>query len=197
MNRGHAPGGVIGTAGGSLVGAGATWARNAQVANAGKRGEELTARVLNALALQPGGPTVLHDLSIPIPGFTANVDHVVVSGRRVTLLDSKTWKPGFYWTLGGTRRGLERFSFADKKTLPTAERAFGSMLSRLGVTASFRPSVLVVWPSSPAHATSLWAYRPQSAVAVTGDAFARRAARLVGNDSADPRIVAALRTLVH
>jgi hypothetical protein len=54
-----------------------------------------------------------------------------------------------------------------------------------------------VWPSSKNGSLSMWALRPQSAIAVSGDAFARRAARLVGTSTADPRIVAALRTLVH
>ena len=36
---------------------------------------------------------VLHDLRIPIPGFKANIDHAVVSGRSVLLIDSKMWKP--------------------------------------------------------------------------------------------------------
>ena len=197
MTRTQVPGAVIGTAGGSLVGAGSTWAKNEQVARAGKQGEELTARVLNRLAVQPGGPTVLHDLRIPIPGFVANIDHVVVSGRTITLLDSKTWKPGFYWTFGATRRGITSFPFGDKKTLPTAKRALASHLQRAGVDARFRSSILVVWPSFTTRSMSLWAFRPQDAIALTGTSFERRVSRLVGHAAADPRVVAALRTLVH
>lgn len=192
-----APGAIIGTAGGSLNAGSAGWAANADVARVGQRGEQRTARVLNALALQPGGPTVLHDLRIPIPGFSANIDHAVISGSDVTLLDSKSWKPGFYWTLGATRRGLTRFPFADKRTLPTAVSAIAKHLQRAGVSAHLRPSLLVIWPSSPNGSTALWAYHPQSAVAVTGGAFERCAARRVGTRSADPRVVAALRSLVH
>lgn len=195
------PGAVIGVPGGSLTGAGATWAVNTGVARAGQRGEQLTARVLGALALQPGGPTVLHDLRIPIPGFTANIDHAVVSGDTITLLDSKMWRPGFYWTLGalgGTHRGLERFDSADKKTLPTARASLERHLQAYRIPSfRFGRSALVVWPSNAHAAITLWAYRPQNARAFTGPAFARHAARFLGTEPANPSIVIALRELVH
>jgi len=48
----------------------------------------------------------------------ANVDHMVVTGRTVYLLDSKMWKTGRYWTVfGKTRRGMERIDWADKHTM--------------------------------------------------------------------------------
>ena len=62
----------------------------------GRRAELRTAQVLDRLASQPGGPTVLHDLAIPIPNISANIDHVVVSGRRVLIVDSKGWRPARY-----------------------------------------------------------------------------------------------------
>ncbi len=37
-----------------------------------------------------------------MPGFKANVDHTIVSGKSVLLIDSKIWKPGFY---GSPQRG--------------------------------------------------------------------------------------------
>jgi len=190
------PGAVIGRPGGSLSGAAAGWAKNAQVAQIGQRGELQTAHILNRLATAPGGPTVFHDLTIPIPGFTANIDHVVVSGRTVTVLDSKVWKPGFYWTLGGTRRGLEPFRFADTKTLPTAVAALRRHLQTFRLEPQFGRSVLVVWPSSTGP-MQMWAFRPQAAVAVPGHQFAHRARHLVGVSPADPRTVAALRALVR
>ena len=97
---------VIGIPGGGLVDA--SWAANEEVAEIGRRGELLTAAVLDRLA-RPDGPTVLHDLLLPAAsGVRVNVDHVVVSGRRVVLVDSKCWQPGRYWTaLGRTRRGLK------------------------------------------------------------------------------------------
>ena len=88
-NQRRSPG--LGRPGGSLVGA--TWAANAAAAKVGRAAELKTALVLDGLAARPGGPTVLHDLGIPIPNISANIDHVVVSGRRVLVIDSKGWRP--------------------------------------------------------------------------------------------------------
>ena len=72
---------VIGIPGGGLVGA--SWAASEEVAEVGRRGELLTAAVLDRLA-HPEGPTVLHDLLLSgVWGVRVNVDHVVVSGRRM------------------------------------------------------------------------------------------------------------------
>ncbi|MFD1211790.1 nuclease-related domain-containing protein [Arthrobacter sp. GCM10027362] len=93
----------------------AAWAKNQDVANIGAAGEKRTAQVLDGFA---GRAAVLHDLRIPIPGISANMDHVVVSGRRVLILDSKVWKPGLYWSLAGAnRRGLERVVHTGKRTM--------------------------------------------------------------------------------
>lgn len=190
------PGAVIGDAGGSLEDAG--WAANQNVADIGRGGEVRTALLLNRLALKPGGPTVLHDLSIPIPGFSANIDHAVVSGTTVTLLDSKVWRPAFYWTLpGGTRRGWSRFPFADKKTLPTGVHAMEKLMVARGAPASFAPSVMVVWPSSAHGVLRVWAARPARARAVTGAVFERHLGRFVGTRSADPRVVQVLASLAR
>src|SRR5699024_685855 len=46
-------------------------------------------------------------------------------------IDSKAWCPGFYWTWGGaTRRGLERFTYADKKTMQLASNTVGTYLQQ-------------------------------------------------------------------
>src|SRR3954453_8392557 len=96
--------GIYGTAAAGLNNA--AWARNQDVADIGAAGEKRTAQILDGFA---GKAAILHDLRIPIPGISANIDHVVVSGRRVLILDSKVWKPGIYWSLGGAnRRGFER-----------------------------------------------------------------------------------------
>lgn len=190
------PGTVIGDAGGSLQHA--EWAANQGVADIGRGGEVRTAAVLNRLALQPGGPTVLHDLSIPIPGFQANIDHVVVSGTTVTLLDSKVWRPAFYWTpLGGTRRGWSRFPYADKKTLPTGVGALEKLLASRGVRARFATSLMVVWPSSQHGALRVWAARPSQARAITGAHLERRTSFLVGTRPADPHVVHVLASLAR
>lgn len=190
------PGTVIGRPGGSLVDA--SWAKNAAVADIGRGGEQRTAAVLNDLARVPGGPTVLHDLRIPIPGFSANIDHVVVAGSRVTIIDSKVWRHGVYWTLSGrTRRGLAVVDFADKKTLPTAHAALRRHLdARMTRDTVFGPNILAVWPSGDGL-LSTFAYRPQDAIVVHGKALRRRLPRLTGATPADPVIVQILSQLVN
>lgn len=191
-----APGRSIGHAGGGLEHA--TWAANDAVARVGKTGEVRTGAVLDELAHHADGPTVLHDLRIPIPGFTANVDHVVVSGRTVHLIDAKVWKPGFYWTLSGhTRRGWSRFPYADKKTMPMAKDAITRFLAQHRVKATVASPVLVVWPSSTHGQLSMWAMTSPGARVVTADRFTARPKRLVGTKPADPAVVAALALLVQ
>jgi hypothetical protein len=186
---------VIGVPGGGLVDA--SWAASEEVAEIGRRGELLTAAVLNRLA-RPGGPTVLHDLMLPTTsGIRVNVDHVVVSSRKVVLVDSKCWQLGRYWTvLGRTRRGLKPVPHADKRggvaVLRDLERCV------LGCRAMVVGPVYVIWPSSRSSADRLsvrW-YRPAAGWAMTGRQFASKATQLVGDAPPDPRIVAALVPLV-
>lgn len=191
------PGTVIGRAGGSVAGV----TQFGQAGKVGAVGEARTGRILDQLATREGGPTVIHDVRIPIPGFTANIDHVVVSGREITLIDSKVWRSGFYWTLGGTtRRGMELAPHCDKKTLPTGVNGIGRMLRNMGVTARFRRSVLVVWPGKDGISPNLMLYRPQSTVAIVAgneQQALRRIARLTGSRPADPQVVSALSRILY
>jgi hypothetical protein len=188
---------VIGHAGGSLTGAGTTWAKNDAVARIGKTGEIRTAAILDPLTRQLGGPTVLHDLLIPIPGYTANIDHVLISGRTVHIIDAKVWKPGTYWTVSGhTFRGLSRFAPADKRTMPMAVQAIAQNLRDRRIGANIALPLLVVWPSSQATPMRLWAMRSPGARVVTSAKFAAETLQLVGSKPADPAIVAALTGLV-
>lgn len=187
------PGQVVGTAGGGLEVGRNGWAANADVARQGRAGEVRSAAVLNAIALEPGGPTVLHDLTIP--GSRANIDHVVVSGRTVLLIDSKQWRPGFYWTLPvlGTFRGRERFGYADKATMSMAVDKVTRHLAANGADAKVATPVVAIWPSSgkgPVTATFL---RVPGARAVPGEALARVVGR---GKAADPGVVAALTKLL-
>src|SRR6478672_7609808 len=134
---------VVGHAGGSLVDA--TWAANKAVARVGRRAELRTAEVLDRLAKRSDGPTVLHDLAIPIPGITANIDHVVVSGRRVLIIDSKGWKPARYWSLGSAAfRGFRRFQHATTRTPRMAHQSLTGYLRGRGVKARLVTPVVAV-----------------------------------------------------
>ncbi len=165
--------------------------------SAGTDGEIRTARVLEKYC-KPGGPTVLHDLVLPMNGVKANIDHVVISGNEVRILDSKLWQPGFYWTLGGTtRRGMTRVDHADKQTMAMATTAIKKVLSTNAASDfTLKRPVLVVWPSSAKTRLSLRFFRPVGARAVTGDRFALRHRHFVGTKPASQEIVAALIPLV-
>ena len=132
----------LGQAGTGLVDA--PWARNAAVAAVGRKGELRCAKILGEL---PRGAVVLHDLSIPIRGpQRPNVDHAVVIGAEVTLIDAKSWKPGFYWTVGSTSfRGLRRFKPAESGTMPMALNCFRP---RLPGATMCRPIIAVLASNS-------------------------------------------------
>ncbi len=197
------PGRVLGVPGGGL--ASASWAHSDGAAKAGRHGEECTAAALAPLALRPGGVCVLHDLRIPVKGTNANIDHAVVAGRQVLLIDTKTWKPGFIWTVSGvTRRGRRRFAPADKSTLGWAMSAVAGFLRNKGAIAELGTPILTVWPPaarpglSAGPGPSLWAYRPKGVRVVPGPRLAATVDTLLQNPSrgADPSVVAALSELL-
>ncbi|WP_277209208.1 nuclease-related domain-containing protein [Isoptericola croceus] len=190
---------VLGTPGGGLNGD-VSWAVNADVARVGRDGEVRTAAILDGLARRPGGPTVLHDLSVPTPGSRANFDHVVVCGLQVLVFDSKVWRPGRYWTLAGTtRRGLERVPHADKATGRFIVSALRTYLEPVNRYATVAPMRLVVWPSSDRARLRVGTYRGAGGVrATTGTSFASRPPRMMRRRRAGAAddVVAALAQLL-
>jgi len=187
---------VYGRAGGSLVGA--TWVANASVARVGRQAELRTAHLLDGLASRPGGPTVLHDLAIPIPNISANIDHVVVSGRRVLIVDSKGWLPARYWSLGGLAfRGWRRFGHASGATPRMAVGGLTRYLKGRGVRARLVTPVVVVWPSSNRGRLSVLLLGMDGCRVIRGEALARAVRRAIGYRPAHPEIVDALRRLLN
>jgi hypothetical protein len=159
----------------------ADWAADKGAAAAGRTGELRTAAELHRVLLAgESGPTVMHDLMLPLRGGKANIDHVVVSGRDVWLYDSKVWAPGTYWTFRGrTRRGWGRkvLVYADRKTCSMARESISGFLSAHGVSAVVRRPVLVVWPSNRLREPNLAWYRPVGARAIAGKTLARHCGR--------------------
>lgn len=150
-----------GRAGGSLDEA--TFAVSVGAARAGRRGEILTALTLDKLASERGF-TVLHDLRIP--GSTANIDHVVVSGDKVWVIDSKLWKPGIYVTFRGRTyfkapgSWFTRAAHADKRGVPLAQTRLDHYLAMFG--ARMQRPIMVIHSSRTRKAVRIWAYRPAS-----------------------------------
>jgi hypothetical protein len=194
---------VLGNAGSSLDDFGSWGTGDAGAARVGKTGEIKTAAFLNALCLKAGGPTVLHDLNIPLPRVTANIDHVLVSGRNVLLIDSKVWKPGFYWTLGGTnRRGFEAVPHTGKQTMIMAERAIRGLLGNAGIDATMVRPILVIWPSSRKSTINTAFLKVPGANVIHADKIGSRKGvngflKRFGSDTANPDVVAALAKLLN
>jgi hypothetical protein len=191
--RNAQPGQVLGTAGGGLIDA--EWAANADVARIGRTGELRTAEVLDRLARERGW-TVLHDLRIPIPGFTANIDHAVVADDTLLLIDSKVWKPGWYWTFAGVaRRGWSRFAHAETKTPAMAFDSIGRYLAGRGVDVRQLDPIVCVWPSSTGR-LSLTLLRMERAWPIRAEKLARIIARALPRRPARPEVVRALSELL-
>lgn len=167
------------------------WAVSEAAARVGATGEKKTEAALAAFA---GKAAVLHDLTVPIPGFKANIDHVVVSGRRVMLIDTKVWKPGFYWTFAGVnRRGFDRVDHTAKDQ-SYITRAVVSYLKGTGAEVS--SPVLAVWSSRATGKASTWALTVPGATVIAGGALAGAVRRFITRKPADPAIVAKLSRLL-
>jgi hypothetical protein len=131
--------------GGSLVeGQDVSWAKNAGAAEAGRQGEVVVGQALNRLVADSAGGVAIHDLRVPIPGFTANIDHVVVAGARVLMIDAKRWKPGFYYSFGSRayRGFFDRCAHIEKNSMATAHKAMVGYLRRIDAAAVIDPLVV-------------------------------------------------------
>jgi hypothetical protein len=188
----RAQGRSVGTAGGSLNPGG--WCANQETAEQGRLGEEATGRVLDSACLR-GGAWVLHD--VRIPGAEANIDHLVVSGRRLWLIDAKRWKPGFYWRVGRWHfRGLERFKPAEKATMEMARDRVARMLRAKVGDVEFLSASVVVWPSHDAP-LALWAMRSMPGARLVSPSRFARQARWRCRRAPDMAIVEALQPFLN
>jgi hypothetical protein len=160
---------------------------------AGRPGEVATATVLRQFEAVHPEVAVFNSLQVPSRTMTADIDHVVVAGNRVWLLDSKRWKPGFYWTCGSWHmRGLRKVPHAGRETMGIAARA---VKGYLGPGAVVETPIVIVWPSR-AKPLLLWAWRSPVGKGMTGKRFAASVGEIFRPAPADPTIVQALRRLV-
>lgn len=185
--------GIYGDVAIGLAGA-PSFASNQNAVRAGVQGEQRTAAVLDAFSDRA---LILHDLRIPLPGVKANIDHAVVSGKHVLLIDSKVWKPGFYWTWSDTpRRGLEAVPHVGKKTMQMALTATQKHLR--GTGAKLPQPLVAVWPSNSSKSTNLTFLRVPGAKPVKADSLSRRVNSFIGSRrDADHRIGLALINLLN
>jgi hypothetical protein len=135
--------------------------------------------------------------AIPAAGYTANIDHILLSGRTVVLIDTKAWKPGRYWTLLGVhRRGWRRFPHANTKTPAMARDRIARYLAGLGVHAMVLTPLVAVWPSSASARVNVRWLRMNQCRALPAERLPARVARIAGNNPPDPQVLAVLRELV-
>lgn len=183
---------VYGSPGGRLE-AGVQFADgNAWTSAWGVRGEQLTAKVTDRRAAeigdggQPaGGLVVFHDLATP-GHHSANIDHVLVCGRAVMVLDSKCWASGLYWTARGTtRRGLRHAAHADKSGVGWEARQLERWLAEHGVSVQLVTPRVVVWPARSRGVSVRW-YRPRDARVLPGRALYRELRRFARHEDSIP-----------
>jgi hypothetical protein len=166
----------------------------------GHEGEVQTARLL-AAAFR-GDPDVLlfHDLRVPERGDgrpergNGQIDHIIVRGHRIIVLDSKRWRAGRIVTVPflGTFRGWRRFRPADKHTvgmavdrlscyLPPGCRVRGALLVQVAGKGKL----------------DLRFYRPRDGVtAISADNLAPLKTMLGGPARSDPAVSAAIHSLL-
>jgi hypothetical protein len=155
---------VFGTPAASLK-SGQAWAKNDAVIKHGAAGEMKTAALLNAL---PDGYVVFHDLRMPMKNISANIDHAVLCGKHLILIDSKVWAGGFYWSFRGKNfRDLKHVDHISKKTMQMGQTSFTALLRG---TKIHRP-VVAVWPSSTVKTPTLFNPFVPSAQVLHGDSL--------------------------
>jgi hypothetical protein len=179
---------VLGKVAGSLNDKSARkWAKNDKVIEAGARGEARTADAL----LNGRDGTIMHDMRIP--GERANIDHIVVSGNKVWLIDSKWWKGGRYMTVfGKTYRGFTRVPHTEKDTMARAYEKVERHLHEKGVDFDLQTPIIVVWSHEP---LKLGLAKIPGARLIAGGSFRGQARKLFKAD-ANNEIIDALRELV-
>ncbi len=146
--------------------------------NSGVEGELRTADLLRHLQ---GGRrpqnrfTVVHDVVIKTSRVTVNLDHVVVAGNEVFIIDSKVWYPGVILTLQGRtwiyrpknirdeyHGGLQRAEYLDGQALRAEEQMLKQWLSSNHIIARVNQPIMVVWPTKNKRHPNTRLYRPRN-----------------------------------
>ncbi|SHF37320.1 nuclease-related domain-containing protein [Streptoalloteichus hindustanus] len=129
-----------------------------------EQGERLTATLLNRYLTRLPGVRIFHGLALPGSVF-ADVDHAVLCGRRLVLIESKLWLPGHYGADDAgelTRNGhlfrggairLPEAVARYRELLPEVE-VRGALLiypSRAGEVTTDEPADVPAPPMTPEH----------------------------------------------
>ena len=197
------PGSIFGTPGGSLDSRSETWASSKGAANYGQLGEVHLGEALNDLIKRSKGAAVFHDVDDP-RGGKVNIDHLLVAGSKMLVLDAKVWAPGFYYTISGqTYRGLfKRFSSGDAEKFESMLAIVDELIDRS--RADLAGTLVVTMPSSMFRykktdepiRTGLMSSPPGAKIVGLRPGL-RRAKRFLRGGEADPDIVGRLKRYVR
>ncbi|TCP55057.1 DnaJ-like protein [Tamaricihabitans halophyticus] len=138
--------------------------------------ERRTADLLTRYLTRLSGVRVFHGLALPDSVF-ADVDHAVLCGKRLVLIDSKLWLPGHYTIdeTGQLWRDSHRF-LGGETQLPDALAAFRELLPGAQIRGA-----LIIYPSRSGKVT---ADAPETLEAppMTPDQFVRNIGRWLAED---------------
>ncbi|GAB2993458.1 DnaJ domain-containing protein [Amycolatopsis acidiphila] len=105
-------------------------------------GERLTAELLERYLTRLPSVRICHGLALPGSVF-ADIDHAVLAGRRLVLVESKTWLPGHYGAdEDGTLWRDDRLFRGGATRLPEAIEAYRELLPGVEIRGA-----LIVYPS--------------------------------------------------
>jgi hypothetical protein len=128
--------------------------------------ERLTARLLAEHLTRIPGVRVFHGLAAEAGSVFADVDHAVLCGRRLVLVESKLWLPGHYDVpeSGEVLRNGHRFRGGTVR-LPALISAYRALLPELDIRGA-----LLVYPNRAGEVTAGGAlgHTPESFVAGVG-----------------------------
>lgn len=118
-------------------------------AEEGDIAEQLTARLLGRYLTRLPGVRVFHGLAWPDSVF-ADIDHAVLCGRRLVLIESKLWLPGHYTAddTGQLHRNGHAYRGGGTR-LPESVEAFRELLPEAEVRG-----VLVLYPNRAGEITT-------------------------------------------
>jgi curved DNA-binding protein CbpA len=111
--------------------------------------ERSTAELLRRYLTRLPGARVFHGLALPGSVF-ADIDHAVLCGRRLVLIESKRWLPGHYETSGDGEllRDGRRF-LGGGSNLPDSLAAYRRLLPELEIRGA-----MIIYPSRPGTITA-------------------------------------------
>ncbi|ASU78526.1 molecular chaperone DnaJ [Actinopolyspora erythraea] len=145
----------------------------------GESGERFTAMLLADYFTRMPGAKVFHGLSWPGSVF-ADIDHAVLCGRRLVLIESKMWLPGHYTADadGTLRRNGGKFRGGGTR-LPEGIAAYRELLDDIEVVGA-----LVIYPSRAGEITASESPTTAPAPPMTPEGFVREIGQYLAREPA-------------